>query len=422
MPVTISGRGTFTPLERCVGDVDEFESAWGALPLLRQGADSSAFADVLDLADVDRILSSAARRPTVRMVANGTPLDVRDYCSALRLGGRHLDDVVDPIKVAEHFRRGATLVLQSLHRTWPSVMSFVTELQREVSHPVQANAYLTPADATGLAPHRDAHDVIVLQLHGSKHWNVEQLGDVQLEAGDTMYVPAGTRHSARTTGEPSFHLTLGLIRVTYRDVIERMLADGPPVLDAPLPIDYRNDPPHQVEQRLVAALAETRAHLADVDVAACVRLEQQRRRRPAPRGRLASLVAVDSLTADASVRWDAPPPLGRVVDSEQPDRWSSLADIRSPDDARVQIDLGGRTITVPAVTLDAIRHLQSGDAVVVDHLPGLDRPSRLVLARRLVEEMACVIEPTAASVTVLPIHSPTHPPSHSPSTEERHVQ
>lgn len=414
MPLKFSGGRRFTPLQRCVGDVDEFESAWGELPLLVKGSDSSAFADILDIADADRILSSAARRPTVRMVANGTPLDPTAYCSTLRLGGRHLDDVVDPLKVAEHFRRGATLVLQSLHRTWPSVADFVTELQREVSHPVQANAYMTPAAAAGLAPHRDAHDVIVLQLHGSKHWQVEHLGDIQLEAGDTMYIPAGTSHSARTTGESSFHLTLGLIRVTYGDVIARVLAEGPAILDAPLPIGYRNDSPHAVEQRLVTALAETRAHLADLDVEGCVRREQQRRRRPAPRGRLASLIAVDGLTVDDSVRWDAPPPLGRVVDAEKPGRWRPLDHVRPDADARVEIDFGGRTITVPAVVLDAIRRLQSGDAVVVDDLPGLDRPSRLILARRLVQEMACVIEPAAGSVTILPIHPP--------AMEERHVQ
>jgi len=402
-----------TPLTRCVGDVDEFESAWGDLPLLMTGSDSSAFADILDLTDVDRILSSAARRPTIRMVADGTPLDAGDYCTALRLGGRHLDDVVDPIKVAERFASGATLVLQSLHRTWPSVADFVAELQREVSHPVQANAYLTPANASGLAPHRDAHDVIVLQLHGSKQWHVEHLGDVQLAAGDTMYIPADTLHSAVTTGQASFHLTLGLIRVTYRDVIDRLLADGPTALDAPLPIGYRTDAPHEMERRLAAAIDETRDHLATVDIDACVRREQQRRRRPTGRGHISSLLAVDGLTAARSVRWVASPPLGRVVDIEGRD-WRPLDAVRPPEGTRVQIDLGGRTITVPAVVLDAIRRLQSGDPVVVDDLPGLDRPSRLVLARRLVEEMACVIEPAVASVTALHIHP-------SPM-EERHVQ
>ena len=413
MPVNIPGGGMPTPLTRCVGDVDEFESAWGELPLLMTGSDSSAFADILDLADVDRILSSAVRRPTIRMVADGTPLDPGAYCTPLRLGGRHLDDVVDPLKVAALFHGGATLVLQSLHRTWPSVTEFVSELQREVSHPVQANAYLTPSDASGLAPHRDAHDVIVLQLHGSKQWHVEHLGDVQLAAGDTMYIPAGTQHSAITTGQASFHLTLGLIRVTYRDVIERLLTDGPSLLDTPLPIGYRNDPPEEIERHLVAALDETRAYLAEVAIDTCVQREQHRRRRPIPRGRIASLVAIDSMSAADSVRWDAPPPLGRVVDAAE-NGWRALGDLRPSDDARVQIDLGGRTITVPAVVLEAIQYLQAGDAVVVDDLPGLDRPSRVILARRLVEEMACVIEPSVASVTAL--HT------HSPSMEERHVQ
>ena len=37
---------------------------------------------------------------------------------------------------------------------------------------MQANAYLTPAGAAGLAPHHDTHDVFVLQVAGAKHWTV----------------------------------------------------------------------------------------------------------------------------------------------------------------------------------------------------------------------------------------------------------
>jgi mannose-6-phosphate isomerase-like protein (cupin superfamily) len=177
-------------------------------------------------------LASGARIPTIRMVADGTPLPHQRYCSPTRLGGRTLDDVVDPIKVVARLSEGATLVLQSLHRTLPSVGAFVGALQHEISHPVQANAYLTPPGAAGLAEHADLHDVFALQLDGTKQWWIDGLGEITVQPGDVLYVPRGVRHRAATGGSTSLHLTIGVIRVTYRQVIDRMLRDGPETLDA----------------------------------------------------------------------------------------------------------------------------------------------------------------------------------------------
>ena len=72
---------------------------------------------------------------------------------------------------------------------------------RTASHHVQANAYLSPPNAAGLNPHRDLHDVIVVQLEGDKCWDVEGLGEVRLGEGDVLYLPAGrdTRPGRSTT-------------------------------------------------------------------------------------------------------------------------------------------------------------------------------------------------------------------------------
>jgi ribosomal protein L16 Arg81 hydroxylase len=68
--------------------------------------------------------------------------------------------------------------------------------------------------------------VLAVQLHGSKCWWIDGLGDVTMHPGDVMYVPRGVRHRAETTTETSLHLTLGIIRVTARQVIDRIL-NGP---------------------------------------------------------------------------------------------------------------------------------------------------------------------------------------------------
>ena len=37
---------------------------------------------------------------------------------------------------------------------------------------MQINAYITPPQSQGFAPHHDVHDVFVLQVSGRKHWTI----------------------------------------------------------------------------------------------------------------------------------------------------------------------------------------------------------------------------------------------------------
>jgi len=392
-----------TALARCVGDIDEFTSQfWGRRPFVKRAGASDGrvdvFGDVLSLAAVDVFVANGARLPAVRMVANGTPLASTQFCSPTRLGGRQLDDVVDPAKVVARLAEGATLVLQSLHRTLPSVAAFVTRLQDEISHPVQANAYLTPPAAAGLAEHADLHDVLALQLHGSKRWWVEGLGDVTMRPGDVMYVPRGTRHRAETSAATSLHLTIGIIRVTRRQMIERIVRDGPETLDAPLPIGYRHrGQRNQLERAIDAALDDVLDLIGSTDLGAVADREQTRRlARPPRAGRISSIARVDELDADTVICWIAPEPLARAVDDADGRRghWDGLRchEHWSPRPERITIHLGDHTLTLPTTALEALRTLSNGRPVRVGNLPGLDEPSRVVLAKRLVREAACVVD------------------------------
>ncbi|MDT0993951.1 hypothetical protein, partial [Pseudomonas aeruginosa] len=54
-------------LARCVGDVERFAADhWGRSPMLRRA--DGEFTDLLDLAAVEEVLGSAARRPEFRLV------------------------------------------------------------------------------------------------------------------------------------------------------------------------------------------------------------------------------------------------------------------------------------------------------------------------------------------------------------------
>lgn len=392
-------------LARCVGDVDEFASQyWGRRPSIHKSTAGTGkfgtgnFDDVFSLRALDELVAHGARLPAIRMVAGGAALATSRFCSATRLGGRHLDDVVDPAKVVARLADGATLVMQSLHRTSSSVGAFVTRLQDEVSHPVQANAYLTPPDAVGLSEHRDLHDVLAVQLHGSKRWWVDGLGDVTMHPGDVMYVPRGVRHRAETATETSLHLTLGIIRVTARQVIDRILNAGPELLDDPLPIGYRHAARRdELERHLDSALDAALDLIGGADLGAVAGGEQSRRlAQPPSAGRISSNVLLDRLDADAVIRWIAPEPLTRAVDETDGrlGHWDGLRDDDhwSPRPSKIAVHLGDRTLTMPTAALDALRTLSDGRPIRVGDLPGLDEPSRIVLARRLVLESACVID------------------------------
>lgn len=45
------------------------------------------------------------------------------------------------------------------------------------------------------------------------------LKQLKLRAGDVLYIPRGMPHVAQTANDSSAHLTIGLIGVTWRDVM-----------------------------------------------------------------------------------------------------------------------------------------------------------------------------------------------------------
>ena len=115
-------------------------------------------------------------------------------------------------------------MLQGLHRSWPPLTRLVAELELELGHPCQANAYLTPPGAQGFAVHSDTHDVFVFQTAGTKLWEVHDpdgVEEVLLEPGVSMYLPTGTPHAARAQQTVSLHVTIGINQLTWRGLVER---------------------------------------------------------------------------------------------------------------------------------------------------------------------------------------------------------
>ncbi len=145
------------------------------------------------------------------------------------------------------YRRGWPIVINSISRFCPTVAALCRDLSSWIDAPVHANAYLAPPDAPGFGAHFDTDDTMFLQVEGAKHWRLHapvielpllsQLEgvdpralaparEIELRAGDLLYVPRGVIHTPVAGPAGSLHLTLGLHHRLWRDALVDALADA----------------------------------------------------------------------------------------------------------------------------------------------------------------------------------------------------
>lgn len=374
-------------LRRCVGDVDAFvRDMWGRQPLLHRAESGDDFGDLLSLADVDELLATTGlRAPAFRVVKDGATIPSSRYTRRATIGSKPVDDLADPGKVFALFDEGATIVLQGLQRSWAPLSRFCRDVELVLTHPVQANAYLTPPDAAGLKRHVDTHDVLVLQTHGRKRWVVTDNdgdSDCELLPGDCLYLPAGTHHAARSADDASLHITVGIHAMTW-DAVERdaldvaaeqltsPAADGGAGRQERLPAGFAADPafPDAVASRL-RDLADRVAGCNPETVADRTRRRFWAQRRPVLDGQLSQLLTVDE--ADDHTRLRRRPGTVATLDV---------------DEEQATLGLGDRRIVLPARVAPALRRILEREHLAIRELDDLlDEDSRLVLARRLVRE------------------------------------
>jgi mannose-6-phosphate isomerase-like protein (cupin superfamily) len=351
------------------------EKVW-ASQVHHHRAEPGALAGYLSLEDADHLLTSTAiRTPSVRLVRDGEVLPEPAYTRSATLAGRSLTGLVDARKALDLFADGATVVFQGLHRYWPPLTRLVAELELDLGHPCQANAYLTPVGAQGFDVHQDTHDVFVLQTAGAKQWEVHSQGGVEesvlLEPGHVLYLPTGTPHAARTQDSISLHVTIGINQLTWRGLVTRAIsALAAQVPDEHLPAGYLEDP-QALAHQLGRHLHDVADELHGVDPAVAIEDEVRRfltQRPPRLPGGLTDVIDLGNLTDSSRLR-------------RRPGHPCVLLDHGDT----VEVLLGDRSLTVPARVRPALDEVRSRAELSPADLP-LDEQSRLVLCRRLVRE------------------------------------
>lgn len=303
--------------------------------------------------------------------------------------------VIDAARVYEYFHAGATIQMQGIHFRHPPLADLCRHLEIELTVPVQANMYITPPHSRGLGLHLDSHDVLVLQVSGTKHWQVFEPVppgtdlddlvnepplrlDTELARGDALYVPREIPHRVASTTATSIHLTIGFVTPSWGDVMKDVVGNVVGGLSreaafrAPLPAGFGTD-----NGPLSQAIAERLRELADrinaVDPRQAADWVTQRfwaDRMPILAGQLGQLIDLPELSRDST--------LAR--------RPASIAQV-SESGGTLTLILGDRSLRLPAKLRDVLDFILARTTFTLSELdPYLDEPSQLVLARRLVRE------------------------------------
>lgn len=147
--------------------------------------------------------------------------------------------------VMDHYAAGATLILHNLGRFHAPLARFQRAVETRLMARVRMNAYVTPPNAQAFGPHFDLHDTYIMQVSGHKTWRLagqhtemptEGLahdiaddwhdGEVEIldmASGDFLYLPRGFVHSAVGKSAGSVHLTMGVERLRWTDVLHQAL-------------------------------------------------------------------------------------------------------------------------------------------------------------------------------------------------------
>jgi hypothetical protein len=141
--------------------------------------------------------------------------------------------------------QGATLIVNNIGLPVPAIGDLAIEMERELGCRVGVNCYITFGTTSAFRPHHDAHDVLILQIHGVKRWRCfgapvafpvggsrpvverEPEWEALTTPGDLLYLPRGEIHAAVAQTLPSVHLTIGIVEPTGIDFLQWLATKAP---------------------------------------------------------------------------------------------------------------------------------------------------------------------------------------------------
>lgn len=356
---------------------------------------------IVEVDQLDRLLQQALRKPFFRLLRSGLP--IAEPLRSLTVGSTVISDVLDVEALRSLMATGATLALHSVHQLDDEIARYCAALSEELGCRVQCNAYITPGSGSrGLDHHHDTHDVFVVQVAGRKRWLVHEpvlssplphqprsgadmldgaklVLDTVLESGDCLYLPRGYVHAGSTTDVSSVHVTLGLIDVTWYDIVQRVARETDVLDRIRGTVPYRHG--NSVDSDQAASVGSEVATWLTENSGIWQRLAETAAYEPPP-ARLRPIRQF--LDADYLVGDDGMEPRHRLT-------WKITTTAEA-----LELELSDRILVMPRFVEGALRSALAGQSTPKMLANGeVDVDDAIVLARRLIREgVLCITNST----------------------------
>ncbi len=182
--------------------------------------------------------------PQIRVLQDGVDVHTRSYLTSRTSRRGQSVPIADTEKLGVLLGDGAQVIVDALNHLDPTLETACRALKWWCDMPVQVNTYLTTGNTAGFDLHWDDHPTVIVQIAGSKQWEVrgpsrlaplyrdtgpnteppdEVVWSGALRAGEVISIPRGWWHSATRTDHDddrlSLHLTFGMTPHTGIDWI-----------------------------------------------------------------------------------------------------------------------------------------------------------------------------------------------------------
>jgi ribosomal protein L16 Arg81 hydroxylase len=375
---------TFATLLAPVTEQEFLSRHWEKSPLLVRRQIPGYYGDLLTLEDFDRHIATA-------------PNALKSAEAKNKKNTRYTGNTASLMhSIRGDMRQGMTLVLDQLQEREPKLGLLCRVLEQETGHRFQTNCYLTPPHGAGFTPHWDNHDVFVLQVMGSKNWQLEMqrrklpgktesmteedgreirpgAESFTLRQGDLLYIPRGCVHAAECGDDPSIHITLGVNYFGWEDLLHATLkgiVHADDRLRLALPLGFLRAPSNELVEGIMTALARASDKNAVMSLVEQFKDEVTTKFPLDMSGQVAGFVRNPALS---------------IKDIVGPRRGIVFTLKRDSDSAR--LSYGGETLTFPGFFAEALVYALKTPVFSIGDIAGdLADEEKIVFVERLLQE------------------------------------
>jgi ribosomal protein L16 Arg81 hydroxylase len=217
-------------------------------PLIIRRNQPDYFKSLLSISDLDDLMFKVANpgRLDVAVVNASKKYQLTEYADVNIIGNVQVKSSINLPKLLKLFSEDkATIIINQAVNEWEPLRTLAENYAAEVNFMPGGNIFIAPANAECFGAHFDEHDLFILQVHGSKHWKIYEnatflpsepqrgrhfdfsalklLYEIDLQQGDTLYLPRGFVHDVTTTATTSVHISFGGLHLTWSRMIRNFV-------------------------------------------------------------------------------------------------------------------------------------------------------------------------------------------------------